>query len=480
MSVHESIHQSRQNIPSNQQTHNQYPEDIEAEIQRRVNEQLHKEREKTMQSSRYTHHDRHGDTAKSSEDQRRTHENHERRSPAAPTQVPAAHSDPATARLQQELTDIKEMMKAFMSAAVQRRECKTKMPFMDRLDAVPLPLGFILPQFTQFNDKNLLPKPIEKLIKRGYLKEYMAKGTQRDNQRQNRRIPPLPQIKAEPAELPRLTGRIDTIFGGVAGGGDSRNSKKNYARRQIYSISQNLALYNEPISFSDEEPIGIELPHDDPIVIAPTIEWFTVERMLVDTGSSVDILYIGTFDKLHLPKSIIQSLVTPLTGLTGHSINPIVVALIGLYSRLRESEKKAGPHEEVLAIPFNEEKMERTFRIGSEEFEYMFAWGSEDMPGIDPTVALHKLYVDPDAHPMKQNKRLFNDEKNIAIREEVQALLRAQAIRELKFPAWVANVVVVKKPNGKWRMCTDFTNLNKACPKDFYPLPCLGAWWTEV
>ncbi|GAA0166406.1 hypothetical protein LIER_21563 [Lithospermum erythrorhizon] len=44
----------------------------------------------------------------------------------------------------------------------------------------------------------------------------------------------------------------------------------------------------------------------------------------------------------------------------------------------------------------------------------------------------------------------------------------------MKFPNWVANVVLAKKPNNKWRMWTNFTSLNKACPKDFYPLPCLG------
>ncbi|GAA0158320.1 hypothetical protein LIER_38619 [Lithospermum erythrorhizon] len=96
------------------------------------------------------------------------------------------------------------------------------------------------------------------------------------------------------------------------------------------------------------------------------------------------------------------------------------------------------------------------------------------MSGIDPAVAMHRLYIDTNFTPVKQEKRLFNDEKNAAIREEVQALLKAQAICELKFPTWVANLVLVKKPNNKWRMCTDFTNLNKACPKDFYPLTCLG------
>ena len=44
-------------------------------------------------------------------------------------------------------------------------------------------------------------------------------------------------------------------------------------------------------------------------------------------------------------------------------------------------------------------------------------------------------------------------------------------IREVYYPDWLANVVMVKKANGKWRMCVDFTDLNKACPKDSYPLP---------
>ncbi|GAA0161645.1 hypothetical protein LIER_39267 [Lithospermum erythrorhizon] len=67
------------------------------------------------------------------------------------------------------------------------------------------------------------------------------------------------------------------------------------------------------------------------------------------------------------------------------------------------------------------------------------------MPGIDPAVAVHKLYVDPTFSPIKQKKRLFNDEKNTTIREEAEALLKAKAIRELKFVAWVANVVLLRK-----------------------------------
>ena len=57
------------------------------------------------------------------------------------------------------------------------------------------------------------------------------------------------------------------------------------------------------------------------------------------------------------------------------------------------------------------------------------------------------------------------------IKEEVQKLLEANIIEEIKYPEWLANVVMVPKPGGKWRMCVDFTDLNKACPKDCYPIP---------
>jgi len=61
------------------------------------------------------------------------------------------------------------------------------------------------------------------------------------------------------------------------------------------------------------------------------------------------------------------------------------------------------------------------------------------------------------------------------VREETQKLLSVGPIREIQYPEWLANVVLVKKANGKWRMCVDFTNLNKECPKGSYPLPSLDA-----
>lgn len=93
------------------------------------------------------------------------------------------------------------------------------------------------------------------------------------------------------------------------------------------------------------------------------------------------------------------------------------------------------------------------------------------MPGIDPSVIVHRLNVNPGFRPVKQRRRTFAPERNQVIAEEVSKLLAAGLIREVDYPEWLANVVLMKKSNNKWRMCVNFTDLNKACPKDSFPLP---------
>ena len=101
----------------------------------------------------------------------------------------------------------------------------------------------------------------------------------------------------------------------------------------------------------------------------------------------------------------------------------------------------------------------------------VFAWKQADMGGIDPAVITHRLNTSPSFKPVKQKRRSFAPERQKAINEEVGKLLQAGAIREVEYPKWLANVVLVKKANGKWRLCIDFTDINKACPKDSFPLP---------
>nr|CAN68770.1 hypothetical protein VITISV_018662 [Vitis vinifera] len=93
------------------------------------------------------------------------------------------------------------------------------------------------------------------------------------------------------------------------------------------------------------------------------------------------------------------------------------------------------------------------------------------MKGIHPSIASHKLNVFPAARPVRQKIRRFHPDRQKVIRNEIDKLLEAGFVREVSYPDWLANVVVVPKKEGKWRVCVDYTNLNNACPKDSFPLP---------
>ena len=80
----------------------------------------------------------------------------------------------------------------------------------------------------------------------------------------------------------------------------------------------------------------------------------------------------------------------------------------------------------------------------------VFAWKQADMGGIDPVIITHRLNVNPSFKPVKQKRRSFVPERQKAINEEVGKLLQVGAIREVEYIEWLANVVLVKKANGKW------------------------------
>ena len=101
----------------------------------------------------------------------------------------------------------------------------------------------------------------------------------------------------------------------------------------------------------------------------------------------------------------------------------------------------------------------------------VFAWILYEVSGVNPEFIVHKLNVDSSFSPKKQKPRRTSKEYVDAIKLEVQRLKEAGVIREIFFPEWLANTVIVKKKNGKWRVCVDFTYLNRACPKDPFPMP---------
>ena len=152
---------------------------------------------------------------------------------------------------------------------------------------------------------------------------------------------------------------------------------------------------------------------------------------------------------------------------------------------VEERRNIAEPTEELEEVALIEGNEKKTTRIGTSmpkgirdsivqflrKNANVFAWSHEDMPGISTEVMVYKLSVNLSIHPVKQKRWVFASERNAVVMEEVDKLLTVGFIREVYYPKWLANVVMVKKFIGKWRMCVDFTDLNKACPKDSYPLP---------
>ena len=105
------------------------------------------------------------------------------------------------------------------------------------------------------------------------------------------------------------------------------------------------------------------------------------------------------------------------------------------------------------------------------EFLEVFAWSYKDMPGIDMDIVQHRIPTNSTMKPVKQKLRRMKPEWTLKIKEEVEKQYNAGFLKVVNYPEWLANVVPVPKKDGKVRMCVDFRDLNKASPKDDFPLP---------
>lgn len=105
------------------------------------------------------------------------------------------------------------------------------------------------------------------------------------------------------------------------------------------------------------------------------------------------------------------------------------------------------------------------------EYRDCFAWNYHEMPGLSRSIVEHRLPTKPGYRPFKQPQRRTDPKLYGAIKEEITRLYEAKFIRPCRYPEWVSNIVPVIKKNGKLRVCIDFRPLNKATPKDDYPMP---------
>ncbi|XP_014522255.1 uncharacterized protein LOC106778781 [Vigna radiata var. radiata] len=428
---------------------------------------------------------------------------------------------------------------------------------------------------------------LESLVQAGHLREFVRRENPNPRETPGRHGGRLPvgqrvQPTAErtegggSGERP-LRGVINTISDGFAGGGASSAARKRHLRN-LHSVNKvGIARRTMPtITFSDEDFHAPNPDQDDPMVITTIIARYSVGNVLIDQGSSANILYWKTFQQMDIPDESIMPFNEQILGFARKRVDtrgyvdlkvclgaevgakelrvrfllveaetsynvllgrPCLNAFGAIVStphltmkyladdgtiwtvradqrvarecyvaglkvqpprhrvcetRPAVSAAELDPREDTFdrvepmgeIQPFLLEGEDRATMVGKdlqegerqrlegvlEENKDLFAWTASDMPGIHPDVISHRLSVFRDARPVSQKKRRLGVEKRRAVSEEVGKLIEAGFIREAKYTTWLANVVMVKKSSGKWRMCIDFTDLNKACPKDTYPL----------
>ncbi|GKV02599.1 hypothetical protein SLEP1_g15017 [Rubroshorea leprosula] len=296
---------------------------------------------------------------------------------------------------------------------------------------------------------NSLRSELESLAQKGMLNEYIQRVEQprfvreQGPQNQGVRNPPNRQgvgYQQAPPPLPPPARVIHMITGGLEVGGLSSKQRKLYVK----------------------------------------------ERVLVDSGSAPDIMYFHCFESLGLDPALWQRYDGPIYG-----FNNQPVPVEGVFTM--NVAFGSGRSYVTLSVRFLVVKVASSFNavIGRPTLTEIRAVGKAQTPEINPKripddrqvmgveivdnrpedETRVALIEDVEEKPVAQKQRLFEGERLKVIKEEVEKLLQAGFIRRVDYCEWVANPVLVKKANGKWRMCIDYTNLNDACPKDCYPMP---------
>ena len=135
-----------------------------------------------------------------------------------------------------------------------------------------------------------------------------------------------------------MIGEIKTITGGPSTGGSFRSFKKSY-QRQVNSIHKTPPLKqrqtDKDMFFSEEDARGVKQPHDDPLVIMLMIEGFNTRRILMDNGSSADIIYLSTFQQLKLEPRRLRLFESSFVSFSGDRVYPkgimTLIVTVGSY-----------------------------------------------------------------------------------------------------------------------------------------------------
>ncbi|XP_075645152.1 uncharacterized protein LOC142616165 [Castanea sativa] len=202
--------------------------------------------------------------------------------------------------------------------------------------------------------------------------------------------------------------------------------------------------------FSEEKARGVKQPHDESLVIMLMIEGFNTRRILVDNGSSTDIIHLSAFLQLKVYPSRLCPFESSLLNFSGVKVYPKGVMTLMVTTEnhtwiierknletieaLETVELVEGEPTEVMNVRAN---LSPDMKKGIMEFLKrnldVFVWSHKDMLGISEDVIQHRLNVDPRKKPVQQRRRVFAPKRNKTIMDEVNKLLTAKFIREVYY-----------------------------------------------
>ena len=174
-----------------------------------------------------------------------------------------------------------------------------------------------------------LKREIEYLIRHGYLRRFISQESQAHNQAQNQTPTQKPSPRQTTTQHQQSLGEIQVILGGFTRGGESSSARKAHLCSiksvgigEIQTVSK-LPRLDTSITFSDSDLEGCQHPHDDPLVVRAVVANKTIHRVLVDNGSSADIIFASAFDKMGIGREKLEPVNTHLRGFSGEKVLPL-------------------------------------------------------------------------------------------------------------------------------------------------------------
>ncbi|XP_075492540.1 uncharacterized protein LOC142530602 [Primulina tabacum] len=283
----------------------------------------------------------------------------------------------------------------------------------------------------------------------------------------------------------------------ISGGstdGESNRARKSRSRRDCMEV-EGIRRNDAVISFGLEDLKGVNLPHSDSLIIQARVANYDILRVFIDSSSYVNVIFKDAFVQMDLQGYHLEAVETAFFSFVGHVVYPegeIVLPLTLCSQDLKKSVMTSftvvdspSSYNIILGRPAMNE-LRAVASTYHEKIKFPVGARVEEVRGDQPSS--RKCYVEAvradQSKTRREEKKARVDEVGGRVvekgevhfvaeeeHETIEELQKAGHIREIQFPTWFSNVVLVPKSTGKWRMCVDFRDLNKACPKDHYPLP---------